>query len=271
MSGLITLSHRALIALNGPDWAHFLNGQTTINIDQVLIDFKTSVHKPLYYGAFLTPQGKLSFDFFLYPLSEDSALIDVPLVLRDELITRLNMFKLRAKVQISKFEASVVCGFVPANGLWPDPRVDNLYRGYGLDGLDDPKAYIAFRLTEGLADPCFDFPKDYLYPIDINLDILGAIDFKKGCFVGQETTSRMKRRGIIKNRLIPISHEYPVFRFGSDVLLGELRAGEILASDQGRSLALMRLDRINGALTCDGHHINLTPPQSLLPHILPMN
>ncbi|MFT4090842.1 MAG: folate-binding protein [Asticcacaulis sp.] len=263
---LISLPHRALIGFTGPDWAVFLNGQTSLNTEAILESVLAETHKQLYYGAFLNPQGKLICDFFLHPLNAEEVWIEVPESLRDELFNRLNLYKLRAKIKLSKSDLRVYAGVGQADGLFPDPRAsiigrDDLYRGYGNYTPDAPdEAYADYRLKYNLADPLADFPKEYLYPIDINLDALGAIDFKKGCFVGQETTSRMKRRGTIKNRLLPLTHDHPAFAFGSEVLLGERRAGEILASANGHSLALMRLDRMDGELTCDGQALNLTIP-----------
>ncbi|MDC7683810.1 folate-binding protein [Asticcacaulis sp. BYS171W] len=264
---LIALPHRALIGLTGPDWGVFLGGQTTINAEAIFADVANGTHKPLYYGAFLTPQGKLSADFFLHIRGAEEVWIEVAADLRDDLFNRLNMFKLRAKVVLSKPEVKVFASI--GAGDLPDPRQAGLFRHYGDDtATGDIADYIDFRLTAGLADPGFDFPKDYLYPIDINLDLIDAIDFKKGCFVGQETTSRMKRRGKIKNRLIPLTHT-STFAFGAEVLLGDKRAGEVLASRNGRSLALMRLDRLDGApLTVDEEPVELSAPAWLRPHLV---
>lgn len=267
MTDLIALPHRALIALTGPDWGKFLNGQTTIDAEKIFDAVADSTNKSLYYGAFLTPQGKLSGDVVICPRNSDTVWIDVDAGLRDELFTKLNMFKLRAKVTLSKPEAQVYASL--SEGL-PDPRAPGLFRAYGVfEATGSIDAYDAFRLTQGLAEPGRDFPKDYLYPIDINMDLIEAIDFKKGCFVGQETTSRMKRRGTIKNRLIPLTHAGR-FDFGAEVLLGERRAGEILASQNGRSLALMRLDRIDGDLTCNGEAVALAAPGWLTPSLAPV-
>lgn len=279
MTDLIALPHRALIALNGPDWGRFLNGQTTINAETIADAVVKSEHKALYYGAFLTPQGKLTGDFFLHPINAETVWLDVDATLRDELFTKLNLFKLRARLTLSKPEAQVFAALSGAGpDRLPDPRnpetrnpdhqKPGLYRVYGTaTATASIDAYTDFRLTQGLAEPGLDFPKDYLYPIDINLDHLGAIDFKKGCFVGQETTSRMKRRGTIKNRLIPLRHEAAHLYFGAEILQGERRAGEILASQNGRSLGLMRLDRLDGPLTCEGVTLSLTPPNWLAEHL----
>ncbi|WP_246050407.1 YgfZ/GcvT domain-containing protein [Asticcacaulis tiandongensis] len=268
---LIALPHRALIGFTGPDWAVFLNGQTSLNTESILQDVLNNTATPLYYGSILTPQGKLICDFFLHPLNAEEAWIEVPEALRDELYNRLNLYKLRAKIKLSKPDARAYAAIGDASGLLPDPRATaigrtDLYRGYGDFTADTPlDTYIDYRLTYNLADPLADFPKEYLYPIDINLDVLGAIDFKKGCFVGQETTSRMKRRGTIKNRLLPLTHTHPSLPFGAEVLLGDRRAGEILASANGRSLALMRLDRMDGDLTAEGHAVTLSLPDWLKP------
>ncbi len=89
-----------------------------------------------------------------------------------------------------------------------------------------------------------DWGRDASYAIEANFDLLNGIDFKKGCFVGQETTSRMKRRGTIKNRMIPVEFDGPPVARGDELLAGDLRAGNILSGGEGRAMALMRLDRL---------------------------
>ena len=102
------------------------------------------------------------------------------------------------------------------------------------------------RLTLGVPGPN-DRGTDKTYPIEANFDLLNGIDFSKGCFVGQETTSRMKRRGSIKSRMLPIAFEGPPPPPGTEILAGTLRAGEVLSGMEGRAMALVRLDRIEGA------------------------
>jgi hypothetical protein len=142
--------------------------------------------------------------------------------------------------------------------LWvADPRLSDLgWRGYGVTPpagarIADPAAYDAHRLALGVPGPA-DWGCDKTYPIEANFDVLGGIDFKKGCFVGQETTSRMKRRGQIKNRMLPIVFEGEAPAPGSEVLAGTLRAGEALSGIRGRAMALLRLDRSAGELSVDG-------------------
>jgi folate-binding protein YgfZ len=124
----------------------------------------------------------------------------------------------------------------------------------------DEAAYDARRLAFGVPGPA-DWGVDRTYPIEANLDLLNGIDFQKGCFVGQETTSRMKRRGAIKNRMLPIVFEGPPPAFGAEVLAGDLRAGEMLSAGDGRGIALVRLDRALGvALTVEGRPARVEVP-----------
>jgi folate-binding protein YgfZ len=97
--------------------------------------------------------------------------------------------------------------------------------------------------------------------LDIALDLLNGIDFRKGCFVVQETTSRMKRRGQIKTRMLPITFDGAPPAPGSEVLAGELRAGEVLSGLGGRAMAALRLDRIDdAALTVEGRPVTVERP-----------
>jgi folate-binding protein YgfZ len=106
-----------------------------------------------------------------------------------------------------------------------------------------------------------DWGADKTYPIEANFDLLDGIDFKKGCFVGQETTSRMKRRGQVKSRMLPIVFDGPPPPPGAEVLAGELRAGEVLSGGDGRAMAALRLDRIGGGnLTVDGRPVRVERP-----------
>ena len=102
---------------------------------------------------------------------------------------------------------------------------------------------------------------DKTYPIEADFDLLNGIDFKKGCFVGQETTSRMKRRGGVRSRMLPIVFEGEAPPFGAEVMAGTLRAGEVLSGGDGRAIALLRLDRIEGAeLTVQGRPVTALKP-----------
>lgn len=261
------LASRALVAVAGPDWRAFLQGLLTQDVE-------TLQPGEARFAALLTPQGKLLFDLFVIG-RDDGCLIDVAADRRAALVQRLTIYRLRAKVEISAFDAAVLALWPAPDGSPPDgwsvdPRLPALgLRGYGAaapDGaaLADEAAYDAHRLALGVPDPDRDAPSETTYPIEADFDLLGGIDFKKGCFVGQETTSRMKRRGTIKNRMLPIAFDGPAPAFGAEVLAGELRAGEVRSGTDGRAMALLRLDRIEGAdLTVDGRPVRVERPAFL--------
>jgi folate-binding protein YgfZ len=121
-------------------------------------------------------------------------------------------------------------------------------RGYGAQALPewqaaDEAAYLSHCLRLGAPSPA-DLGSDTTYPIEANFDLLNGIDFRKGCFVGQETTSRMKRRGTIKNRMALITFDGPSPDHGTEVLAGDLRAGVALSGEAGIAMALLRIDRV---------------------------
>jgi folate-binding protein YgfZ len=272
------LTSRALIAVSGPDWRSFLQGLLTQDVDSL-------APGEARLAALLTPQGRLLWDLFVVG-REDGAWLDVARAHREPIIQRLSMYRLRAKVEIAAEEAVVSALWEQAGPDAPplagelsakltegpfgsafirDPRLPELgLRGYRASApadaeIADEAAYDAHRLALGVPGSA-DWGSDKTYPIEANFDLLGGIDFKKGCFVGQETTSRMKRRGQIKSRMLPIVFEGDPPEPGTEVLAGTLRAGEVHSGVAGRAMALLRLDRIAGELTVDGWPVQVERP-----------
>jgi folate-binding protein YgfZ len=263
---LANLTSRALIRIAGPDWRDFLQGLLTQDVE-------TLANGEARFAALLTPQGKLMFDLFVVGQLGD-CLIDVAAERRAALMQRLTIYRLRAKVEIAADERQVTALWpaqaAPAPGWVVDPRLEALgLRGYGATAPADVEradeaAYDIHRLALGVPDPAGDAPGETTYPIEANFDLLGGIDFKKGCFVGQETTSRMKRRGQIKTRMLPITFEGEPPAYGAEVLAGALRAGEVRTGSDGRAMALLRLDRIDGeGLTVEGRPVRVERPAFL--------
>ena len=253
------LKSRSLVGVIGPDWREFLQGLLSQDVE-------TLQDGSLRFGALLTPQGKLLFDLFILG-RDDGCWLDVAADRRDALIQRLTIYKLRAKVEIAAVEAPVWALWGDDAPGWPaDPRLPALgWRGYGVEApaadITDEAAHDAMRLGLGVPDPARDCPPETAYPIEANFDLLNGIDFQKGCFVGQETTSRMKRRGAIKTRMLPIDFNGPAPAFGAEILAGTLRAGEVHTGADGRAMALLRLDRIAGAsLTVDDRKVTVAAP-----------
>lgn len=253
------LDSRALVRISGPDWRSFLQGLLTQDVE-------TLEDGEVRFAAMLTPQGKLLFDLFVFGTS-DGALLDVAADRREALIQKLALYRLRAKVEIAAADGAVFASWEQSlPGGVMDPRLPILgWRLYGGEVATTASEadYQAFRLSHGVPDPAADATPDKTYPIEANFDLLNGIDFAKGCFVGQETTSRMKRRGVIKNRMVAITFDGPPPAFGAEILAGDLRAGEVLTGREGRAMALVRLDRIEaGDLTADGRPVRIIQPRS---------
>ncbi|MGZ6038456.1 MAG: CAF17-like 4Fe-4S cluster assembly/insertion protein YgfZ [Phenylobacterium sp.] len=256
------LPSRALIAVSGTDWRDFLQGLITQDVETL---------KPgeARFAALLTPQGRLLYDLFVVG-REEGCWLDVLAEHRGAILQRLTMYRLRAKVVLEPDDTpvSIFYGSKAAvgEGWVADPRLPELgWRGYGATApagavVADEDAREAQKLALGVPGPA-DWGSDRTYPIEANFDLLNGIDFKKGCFVGQETTSRMKRRGQIKSRMLPISFDGPALTVGAEVLAGDLRAGEVTSVGQGRAIALVRLDRASsGGLTVEGRPVRLERP-----------
>jgi hypothetical protein len=288
----VRLTDRALIAVKGPDWRDFLQNLLTQSVESL-------GENEARFGALLTPQGRLLYDLFIVGRA-DGGWLDVAAEHREAIIQRLAIYRLRSKVEIATDETPVWAAFgaepLPLAGrgrgggasanlaeLTPpspspspqgggefvaDPRLPALgWRGYGVEPpagtqVADLAAYDAHRLALGVPGSA-DWGTDKTYPIEANFDLLNGVDFKKGCFVGQETTSRMKRRGHIKNRMLPIAFQGAPPAPGTEVLAGDLRAGEVLTGVDGRAMALLRLDRTGGELTADGRAVRAEWPDWL--------
>ena len=251
------LDSRALIRASGPDTRPFLHNLLTQDVE-------TLRPGELRFGALLSPPGRLLFDLFLW--GEDEAVVlDVAADRRDALLQRLAMYRLRAQVTVEADHRPVFVAFggdLP-DGFVADPRRPELggrARGAEVAATASEDEWQAHRLAVGVPDPTADAPSDKTYAIEANFDLLNGIDFQKGCYVGQETTSRMKRRGAIKTRMLPIAFDGPPPPFGAEVLNGELRAGEVLSGRDGAAMALLRLDRLEGELTVDGRPVTVQRP-----------
>lgn len=241
------LASRSLIRVSGPDAKAFLHNLLTQDVE-------TLQPGELRFGALLSPPGRLLFDLFVWG-EADGVVLDVSADRRDALIARLSMYRLRAQVDVVPDDRPVLVSWPGiADGFAPDPRLASLGgRAIGDRSTDaDEDAWDAHRLAVGVPDPARDGGHDAAYPIEANFDLLNGIDFRKGCFVGQETTSRMKRRGEIRKRMVPIAFDGPPPPPGTEVLNGELRAGEVLSGRSGGAIALVRLDRLDGPLTVEG-------------------
>ena len=263
MTFCVHLAHRALVEVSGPDRTSFLQGLLSQDVE-------TLAPGEVRYGALLAPQGRLLFDLLVIGRPE-AIWLEVEAARRDDMLARLRIYKLRAKVEIRPLEAEAWVAWPDAPGPdWvADPRRPGLaFRAWGPEPVPEttagPEDWRRRRLEFGVGDAeDFDFDRDY--PIELNFDLVGGIDFAKGCFVGQETTSRMKRRGQIRTRLLALRFEGPPPPRGAEVLRGDLRAGEVRSGVDGLALALLRLDRLDVDLTVDGRPVRADPVPGVKP------
>ena len=229
------MSTRRIFRLTGADTDSFLQGLVTNDIKKL--------DAGLVYAAILTPQGKYLADFFL-KRDDDAVLLDVAEDLADALIKRLNMYKLRADVSIVPTDLQVQRGTGPApDGALPDPRHPDLgWRAYSdAPESDDGTDWDAIRVRHCIPETGIELTPD-TYILEAGFEPLNGVDFKKGCYVGQEVTARMKHKTELRKglRVVAVDGAAPL---GTEILSGGKPAGSLFTQSGGRAIAYLRLDR----------------------------
>src|SRR6266481_4753970 len=250
LKGLI-LEDRGIISVEGPDSVGFLNGLVTNAVAQAPPD-------QAVYAALLTPQGKYLFDFFIIRDGE-TLLIDADQKRLPDLIKRLSLYKLRAKLAITdrsaEFAVSAFDG--PVQGAYRDPRDPHLGWRQAIEKNAPRRDFIAWPradyrrllLDRIIPDHERDLVPNETFPMDVQFDSLNGIDFKKGCYVGQELTARMKHRSGPRKALARVRLDGALPEAGTPILAGEKEAGILCSGLDQRALAVLRLDRLDGPLT----------------------
>lgn len=266
--------NRALVRVSGPDAATLLSNLLTQDVDAF-------DDRGVRYAALLSPQGKVIADMFVWPDASDGLVLDVSLKLTMELQRRLTMYKLRANVSIEDITGQFHVLYAPAlfRGASPDPRFPDGELGWRelcplpTEQYDFPvgdAAYDAHRIALGVPDLARDSAPDEVFALEALLEELNGVDFKKGCFIGQENVSRMKRRATTRRKFCPISFDGEPIAYGAPVLAGDAEIGAVRTGAAGRAIALLRLDRALEALdagkplTAAGRPIRLDPPPWLI-------
>jgi tRNA-modifying protein YgfZ len=200
------------------------------------------------YGALLSPQGKILHDVFVMATT-DGALIDCADDQAEELLKKLIMYRLRAKLTILKDEAlQVAAASLPMPDGFADPRLVAMgFRAFRPNGLTPTSSgYEETRMVLGLADSA-DIGSNSLFPHEANFDQFNGVSFSKGCYVGQEVVSRMQHRSTARSRILPITCDAIPPAKGALIHSGEAVIGEMLSSSGHQALALIRLDRLTDA------------------------
>jgi folate-binding protein YgfZ len=268
MTHWIVLADRSVLSVSGEDATSFLHGLVTNDVENVEVG-------QARFAALLSPQGKILFDFFIYraPAATGAAFfIDCPSSVVADLSKRLGFYRLRAKVAIANVSGekavAVSWGGEPpsVDGFaFADPRDARLgFRAIVPRSVaevlepSDPAAYEAHRIAIGAPKGGVDFPYGDAFPHDVNMDLLGGVDFEKGCYVGQEVVSRMRHRGGVRKRIVRVSLAGPAPAVGAPIRSGEATIGSLGSSAGQEALAAIRLDRLadaesaGQALTADG-------------------
>ena len=227
---IIILEDRGLIAIEGSDAKEFLQNIISNDVNKV------SNSSSIFSGIF-TPQGKYLYEFFILK-KENGYLLECEKNIAQEIIKIFNFYKLRSKVNlidVSKKYTSIVIslekfkevtkhkslkGFTTTyneNQVYVDSRnenlgakivsknenVENIIKNLNLKKIDSD-SYYAKSFDLGIPQINLNKLKDKIFGIENNLDELGGIDFKKGCYIGQENTSRIKLRNKLRRRILPI-------------------------------------------------------------------
>jgi folate-binding protein YgfZ len=263
------LTDRAIFEISGSDSREFLQGLITNDVQKLGPD-------EALYAALLTPQGKILFDFFLYQ-DEAGILVDCASVVAEALRRRLLSYRLRAKIEIAPRDDLLVFATSQrrsdAPRSWHDPRLPLLGwravvpRSVVEAGVPSVWTYTAHRLQLGVPEGT-DFGQDVMFALDADLEELHAVAFDKGCYVGQELTARMKHRGTVRKKLVPVEAEgiqLPVS--GGAVTAGGREIGTLTSVYGTRGFALLRLDRLQqaegSAIVAAGTPIRVVKPEWL--------
>lgn len=231
---------RQVLALTGSERIDFLQGLVSNDV--------AGLKHGLVYAALLSPQGKYLADFFLAD-DGDRVLLDVHAVLAEGLLRRLSMYKLRADVAISPTALNVLRGLgEEPEGALDDPRHPSLgWRAYSeAPGAAPAIDWDALRVAACVPESGIELIPEESFILECGFDRLHGVDFRKGCYVGQEVTARMKHKTELRKGLttVAIEGEAPV---GSDIMAGEKVAGRLFTQSGGRAIAYLRFDRAAGA------------------------
>ena len=262
---VVILEKRGVILVSGKDAKDFLQNIITNDINKV--SYKNSV-----FAALLTPQGKYLNEFFIIQ-NNIGYLLDCSENSTSELIKDLSKYKLRSKVEIEDFSSEFVIGVINYSKfielqkelksnkntityrdtpIFLDPRneelgariISNLEKLYltikklSLKIVDN-KEYYSLAHKLGVPEIGLINLKDKLFGLEANFETLQAIDFKKGCFVGQENTARMKLKNKLRRRLLPISSSKKL-NIGDEITFNGIKIGKILI-DQPYPFGLIKV------------------------------
>ena len=289
------LENRKVLKVSGLNCVDFLNNILTSDVSKL---------KPLETipAALLSPQGKVLYDIlvsldFIKYSENKSILIEYDLFCEDELIKKLNMYNLRKEVKIEKTNYYVHVSINPkcSKNSLRDKRFSNAkininriyYENNPVNSIDKSYTsnwYDLIRYKNCIPEGTKEIEINTTLPMEINLDLLGGISFEKGCFIGQEVNARIKYKGLVKRKYVPIHFENKNFSFSNldkvenKIFLETENIGEVIAlllnkeDDIWYGIAKIKLSQLylfeeNNKLECDfcSSKIKINFPSYMLP------
>ncbi len=248
------LDDRAILYINGVDAKEFLQNLISNDINKV-----SDVNS--CFSSLLTPQGKFLYEFIIVK-HKSGYLLDCEKPQAEELFKQLTLYRLRSKVEILNLSNEFVVAafshekFLTFDGakdqpgctikyredpIFLDPRnkdlgarlIINLEKLYlSLKKLDlhdaNLKEYYSLSHSLGIVPKDLNKLKDKLFGIECNFEELNGIDFKKGCYVGQENTARIKLKNKLSKRLFPINVINGKLHQGESIYNNEIEIGKVL-------------------------------------------
>jgi folate-binding protein YgfZ len=278
-SAAALLAHRGVLEIGGADARSFLQGLVTNDLARLAPD-------RALWAALLTPQGRCLAEFALVE-QDGRILLEAERAGLEALARRLGMYRLRAAVTIEDRSAAWRVLAVPGpeaaarfalpaergacrrlgealvfvdprlaalgvRAFLPTERVEAFLDVHGLEQVD-AALWDRHRLELGVPEGSVDLPSEKALAVESGFLELDIVSLAKGCFVGQELTARMAHRGLAKRRLLPVRVEGPLPPPGTIVRRDGREAGEVRSGRDGRALALLRLDALDGgSLEADG-------------------
>jgi len=297
----------SFIIVSGAETIEFLQSILTANIATMPI----CSCRP---AALLTPQGRILIDMMVYRPSDAEIYLQTDNARSADLLARLRRYRLRRPVNLEPsddMQLTLWWGYDGTSApedprIFPDPRHADLgcriVSSGGSSGVssgtDLPPAlgtaeavsydnWHARRIAQAIPEGAVDLQPERALMLEAGLDKLAAVDFEKGCYIGQEVTARTHYRGLVKRRLIPIQCDGPPPAPGSDIIwqgktIGTSKTAAPAPADAGQSvlLALLKLEDIHAILaaadaqpeinlTVDGGLAKLCPPTWCLPLPVP--
>lgn len=240
------LENRALIDVSGPEAGDFLQGIITTDVNAI-------GQGEAWPGALLTPQGKIMFEFMIARAGDDFV-IETDAASGDALAKRLTLYKLRAKVAVARRADNAVTvswDMQAQPDTWRDMRFAraglDVYRIMAAADNRDESGYRALRIAHGISGGAEDGSAADFFPHDLMMDRNGGLNFKKGCYVGQEVVSRMQHRSTARRRLVTVRGPSPLPEGGS-VTVGGREIGTLRTVAGNAGLAVIRIDKAGEAM-----------------------